>query len=153
MRIHSQVSRHCAHVELRHARAIAGAHACISMKACTHVARLRHVFEENVIAWTEGIHDSQAHERMCMHAMPRMSSGRMSVQSQARMHTCRCTHARMSRCCSTVSKSTYSPGQKEHVIRRAIKTSSIIPQSLPSLTQSASLFASTLCLNKSVIIM
>jgi hypothetical protein len=56
----------------------------------------------------------------------------MRVQSQARMRACRCTHARMSRGCGAVSKRTYSPGQKEDVIRRAMVTSCIIPRSLPS---------------------
>ena len=58
----------------------------------------------------------RVHSQARMRAMPRMSSGGMRVHSQARMSACRCTHARMSRGGGAVSKRTYSPGQKEHVI-------------------------------------
>ena len=46
-------ARNAAHVERQNASAIAGAHACMSMHACAHLARLRHGFEENVLAWTK----------------------------------------------------------------------------------------------------
>jgi hypothetical protein len=46
-------AHNAAHVERWHARALAGAHACMSMHACAHVARRRHGFEENILAWTE----------------------------------------------------------------------------------------------------
>ncbi len=54
-------ARDAAHVERQNARAIAGAHACMSMHSCAHVARLWHGFKESVLAWTEGKRDQKSH--------------------------------------------------------------------------------------------
>jgi hypothetical protein len=48
----------------------------------------------------------RVHSQVRMRAMPRMSSGGMRVQSQARMRACQCKHARMSRGGGAVSKRT-----------------------------------------------
>jgi hypothetical protein len=98
-------ARNAAHVERRHARAIAS----------THVTRRQCSFEENVIAWTEGTRD---HCAACTCTRRRMRACRAAACAcnRRRMRACRCTHARMSRGGGAVSKRTYSPGQKEHVI-------------------------------------
>ena len=105
-------ARNAAHVERQHARAIAGTHACMSMQACAHVARRRRGFEENVIAWTEGIRDqcaacactrrrmracACAQCRACRAAECACNSRRACMHVDARMRACRAAAARFRR--------------------------------------------------------
>ncbi len=111
MRVYSQVSMR-AMPRMSSGSMRVQAHACMSMQACAHVARRRLSFEENIIAWTEGIRDQCAacactHRRMRACACTQCSACRAAecacnrrcacMHVDARMRACRAAAARFRR--------------------------------------------------------